>query len=260
MIHKTDAIILRTRPYKETSLIATFYTKDFGKINGLAKGVKRPKARYASAFQPFSFNQIIFYERKESDLVTITQCDLKDSFEPIRADLIKTAYASYLSELTGEVTQPQDKNEELFRLIFMVLKLLAESGEKEVERLIRIFEVKLLILAGLMPVVNTCVGCSKKIPHTARFSLSLGGIVCPNCFSQDPKAQPISQGAAATIIYLQKASLKDALRLKFTAPITQELKNILISFIEYQLEKPLKTLAFLRKMGIPFNDGDSFTR
>lgn len=247
MIHKTDAIILRTRPYKETSLIVTFYTRDFGKINGLAKGVKRPKARYASAFQPFSFNQIIFYERKESDLVTITQCDLKDSFEPIRADLVKTAYASYLSELTDEVAEPKDKNEELFKLLFLILKLLSES-EEEAERLVRIFEVKLLVLAGLMPALDTCVNCDKKITHTARFSLSLGGIVCPNCFSQDPQARPISQGAAATIIYLQKASLKDALRLKFTAPITQELKNILIGFIEYQLEKPLKTLSFLQKI------------
>lgn len=247
-IHKTDAIILRTRPYKETSLIVSFYTKEFGKINGLAKGVKRPKARYASLFQLFSLNQIIFYERKEADLVTITQVDLKDSFEPIRANLSKTAFASYLSELTDEVTQAQDKNEKLFQLLFLVLKLLSENKEEEAERLVRIFEVKLLILVGLMPALATCVGCSKKIPHTARFSLSLGGAVCPDCFSKDPQAQPIAKGTTSTIIYLQKASLKEALRLKFTAKVAEELKSILNNFIEFQLEKPLKTISFLQSI------------
>jgi DNA repair protein RecO (recombination protein O) len=248
MIHKSEAIILRTHPYKETSLIVSSYTKDFGKINGLAKGVKRPPGRYGSSFQPFSLNEVVFYERKESDLVTIAQCDLKDSFENIRGNLTKTAYASYLSELTDEVTELQDKNEELFQLLLLVLKLLNESKEEEAERLIRIFEVKLLILAGLMPALDSCVGCRKKISHTPRFSLSLGGVVCPDCFPQDPKAQVISKGAVSTISYLQKASLKDALRLKFTPKIAEELKHILSSFIEFQLEKPLKTLSFLQSI------------
>ena len=247
-IRKTEAVILRTQPYKETSLIISFYSKNFGKINGLAKGVKRPVVRYGSTFQPFSLNEIVFYERKDSDLVTIAQCDLKDTFENIRGNLTKTAYASYLSELTDEVTELQDKNEELFQLLFLVLKLLDASKEEEAERLIRIFEVKLLVLAGLIPDLDSCVGCGKEISHTARFSLSLGGVVCPNCFSQDPKAQTISKGASATITYLQNASLKEALRLKFTPKIAEELKRILSSFIEFQLEKPLKTLSFLYKV------------
>lgn len=247
-IHKTDALILRTHPYKETSLIVSFYTKGFGKINGLAKGVKRAAPRYGSSFQPFSLNEIVFYERKDSDLTTIAQCDLKDTFENIRGNLTKTAYASYLSELTDEVTELQDKNEELFTLLFLVLKLLDESKEEEAERLIRIFEVKLLVLAGLIPDLHSCVGCGKEINHSARFSLSLGGVVCPNCFSLDPKAQAISKGASATIAYLQNASLKEALRLKFTPKIAEELKHILSSFIEFQLEKPLKTLNFIKSV------------
>jgi DNA repair protein RecO (recombination protein O) len=247
-IHKTDALILRTHPYKETSLIVSSYTKSFGKINGLAKGVKRPVARYGSTFEPFSLNEIVFYQRKDSDLVTIAQCDLKDSFVNIRGNLTKTAYASYLSELTDEITELQDKNEELFQLLFLVLKLLDESREEEAERLIRIFEVKLLVLAGLIPVLDTCTGCGKGISHSARFSLSLGGVVCPNCFSLDSKAQPISKGASATIAYLQNTSLKEALRLKFTPKIAEELKRILSSFVEFQLEKPLKTLIFIKSV------------
>jgi DNA repair protein RecO (recombination protein O) len=191
---------------------------------------------------------MVFYQRKESDLVTIAQCDLKDSFVNIRGNLTKTAYASYLSELTDEITELQDKNEELFTLLFLVLKLLDESKEEEAERLIRIFEVKLLVLAGLIPSLDNCTGCGVEISHSVRFSLSLGGVVCPSCFSLDPKAQPISKGASATITYLQNASLKEALRLKFTAKIAEELKHILSNFVEFQLEKPLKTLNFIKSV------------
>src|SRR3989338_2409031 len=98
-INKTGAIVLRTRELRETSIIATFYTGSFGKINGVVKGVRGGRAQYAGgALELFALDEIVFYERKGSDLFLISQCDLVNFFSAARNRLDSLAHATYLIE------------------------------------------------------------------------------------------------------------------------------------------------------------------
>ena len=250
-IQKTQAIILNNQNFRESSLIATFYTKDFGKIRGLVKGIRRPKLRYGSRLEPFSFNNIVFYEKRKSDFCIIAQCDRLYSFNNFQKDLEKAAYASYLVELIDAVTSLGDANRALFELLFNSLELF--SSENDIERIVRIFEIRLLDLSGFMPRLDCCVCCGKKIflqkkTPPPRFSHSLGGLICGGCFAQDKAALPISAGSIASLEYIESMEWRRVLHFKITSTIRDELEEILGGFLSLHLEREFKSLEFLEKV------------
>ena len=63
MIAKTEAVVLRSMKYRETSRIVSFYTKQFGKISGIVKGARSPKNAFGSALQPMSHVSLVLYKK-----------------------------------------------------------------------------------------------------------------------------------------------------------------------------------------------------
>ncbi|MBU0880811.1 MAG: recombination protein O N-terminal domain-containing protein, partial [Candidatus Omnitrophica bacterium] len=62
-IQKSDGILLRRQDLRETSILLTFYTRDFGKIKGIVRGVRGPRAIFGGgAYELFALDEIIFYE------------------------------------------------------------------------------------------------------------------------------------------------------------------------------------------------------
>ena len=83
-IHKTEAIVLRRMDFRETSLIVDFYTRDFGKLSGILKGIRLEPDKFASTVEISSYNDIIFYKKINTTLHLVSACDLKDKFFKIR--------------------------------------------------------------------------------------------------------------------------------------------------------------------------------
>jgi len=67
-ILKTDALVINKRDFRETSLLADFYTRDHGKIRGILKGIRKDPRKFASTVEPFSRNEIVFYKSRTSTL------------------------------------------------------------------------------------------------------------------------------------------------------------------------------------------------
>ena len=103
MIVKTEAIVLKSFDFRETSRIATFFTRDYGKVSGVLKGIRKDYRKFGSSVERFSVNDIVYYQYRNSDLHLISQCDLKAFFYPVRQDLKKSLAASYISELVNLV-------------------------------------------------------------------------------------------------------------------------------------------------------------
>ena len=246
-IQKTEAILLRRQDLRETSLILTFYTKDFGKIKGIVRAVRGPHAQYGGgALQIFAQDYIVFYERKKSDIYTVSQCDLLEFFNPVRGSLEKLAYAAYIVELLDSVTTLGDKNEEVYNLLLNSLKLM--SSEASAKRAARIFEIKLLDLLGLMPGLDACVSCGSVSLDNARFSLRHGGLICSKCFDSDKDAKPILQGTIKFIEHIRNSAFEMVARVKVASQVGEELERILRNFLDYHIERRLKTLEFLKEI------------
>lgn len=242
-IRKTEAIVLKTRDFRETSLIVDFFTRDFGKLTGLIKGIRTEPQRYGGLPLSFSRNSIVFYEKSKQELNLVTQCDAQEQFLNIRSDLQKINYANYFLELLDTVTQHCDKGEGLFELMIDSLDSLSQDIESW--RVARIFEIKLLKLSGFKPQLDACVHCQKKITALAAFSTMLGGILCSHCSSFDRSAKRALRGSLASIEYIEKSSWREALKLQMARNIATELAAILANFIDVHLDKQIKSRKFL---------------
>ncbi|MFH1406602.1 MAG: DNA repair protein RecO [Candidatus Omnitrophota bacterium] len=247
-IHRSQAVILRNRDFKETSFIVSMYTREFGKLHGVAKGARRTQKKFTSAFLPFTQNEVVFYERKDADLCIIAQCDLIYNFTKLREDLARLAYASYFVELVDSATAPHDKNARIFELLVSSLRLL--EALEEPRALARVFEVKLLDELGFMPQLHKCIHCGAKLEHKIYFSAKCGGILCQRCLKEDLRALPLSKGAVLSLEHIQQTNLPRATRLDFTNKVADELHEILNKFLEYHLDRQLKSQIFLEKMNI----------
>lgn len=245
-IQKSEAILLTKRELRETSAIALFFTKDFGKIKGLIKGVCGPQAKFGQYLQEFARYDIVFYENRKADVYLITQCDLKDAYEEIAEDLKRRVNAYCVLELVDKFTPLDEKSLDIYSLLLWILELIRK--EKFIDRAVIIFQLKLLEYAGFLPVLEACCDCSREATRNAYFSVRMGGLLCTGCREADIQATPLSKGAIASVNMIRKKSLSQLNRLTMTNDITKELKRLLESFITYHIGDHLKTAEFIRQM------------
>jgi DNA repair protein RecO (recombination protein O) len=245
-IHKTEAIVLSRRNFRETSIIANFYTTELGKMSGLLKGIRTDPSKFASTVEPFSHNEIIFYKKRNSALHLVSQCDLKENFNSLRQDIAKIGVASILMELVDAVSAPEDKNEDIFNLVLNTLSELAANNNPQ--KIMAIFKIKTLDFAGFRPHLDSCVCCGDKILGESKFSLALGGLLCSRCKNKDFSARSIFRGTVATILHIEKNDFKNNLNLGMNPQIKKELELILNSFLNFHLGRDLKSEKVLNEL------------
>jgi len=247
-IDKARALVLIRRDCRETSLIAEFYTSEFGKISGLLKGIRSQPEKFASNLEPFSLNEIVFYRKTHSPLHLISQVDKLDNFTRIRQSIEKTVMAGFMMELIASVMQPEDKNEDIFNLALASLKELETNYNPE--KITTIFKIKMLALSGFKPHFDSCVSCNDKITGQSRFSLSLGGLLCPRCMHKDPASRAIFRGTVATTLHIERNDFRASLNLGMNPQIKKELDLILNAFLNFHLGKELKSQKLLNKLEV----------
>ncbi|MDD4900145.1 MAG: DNA repair protein RecO [Candidatus Omnitrophica bacterium] len=245
-IHKTQAIVLSRYDVRETSVITNFYTREYGKVTGILKGFRSDPGKFATSLQLFSLNEIIFYRKRNTNVHLVSQADLRENFDPIRLDMIKMGMASFMMELLAAVMPPEDKNEEVFDLSLSCLNEMKTAYNAE--KIATIFKIKMLALSGFKPHFDSCVSCQDRVMGQSKFSLSLGGLLCPRCFTKDTTSRSIFRGTVATILHIERNDLKSNLNLGLNPQIKRELEIILNAFLNFHLEKELKSQRVVNKL------------
>ncbi len=241
----TQAFVLRTRDYRDTSLMATFYTWNFGKLKAIVKGGREARLRYGSTLEPFSLNEILVYHRRRGDLHLVTSAELIERYERVRRDLEALGTASYVTELVDEMTDSGQAHPEIFMLIRETLEFLQKGGRPWLAA--RTAEVKLMQNLGLMPELSVCVRCAVRIGEEAYFSISSGGVVCPKCRKGEgplvasPRAVLEALGAIREKGFEAPAELSKANE--------ERTERLLRRFVDYHLAYAPKSLKFLEKIG-----------
>ena len=100
MIINTSAVVLKSFPYSETSIIARCYTKDHGKVSLIVKGALRKKSPMPAYFQPMNYLDIVYYNRQTRNLQSISKASFVQIWSNISQDLKKIAYGLAIIELT----------------------------------------------------------------------------------------------------------------------------------------------------------------
>src|SRR5438132_686392 len=87
MLLKTPAITLKSRKWGEADRIVTFFTLQYGKLRGVARGARRIRSRFGSALEPFVHCDLNLFEKHNDPLYRITQVDIRETFPQLREDL-----------------------------------------------------------------------------------------------------------------------------------------------------------------------------
>ncbi|NLJ99717.1 MAG: DNA repair protein RecO [Clostridia bacterium] len=243
---KTEAVVLRSIKYGEADVILTLFGRNTGKIGAIAKGVKKPKSRMRGTVQLFSFGDYMLYRGKS--LYTVTQCETKEPFSILREDLVKLTYASYIAEILMGLLQEEEVNPPVFNLMLVVMYMLSrEYGTLAV----RLFDLKMLKLAGYEPGLLSCVLCQGPLGQGVKFSNMDGGVVCVRCAARTAQGQKVSKGTLAIMNHLiTENNLSKLDRLKISHNAHMEMENILHSYWQYILERRLKSISFLKDIRI----------
>lgn len=249
-IQKTRGFVLKREDVRETSVLLTAFTRDFGKLKLLSKGVRVPEQKFVGAYELFALDEIVFYEKKKKNVFLLSQCELLDFFPEIRNCFDRIAYAIYFTELADSVTPLSEKSEALYGLLSDSLKLL--SSKASPKRVARIFEIKLLSAIGCMPRLKSCASCGAGLRgERARFSIQQGGALCERCLKTDKSARgTLLAGTINFITHIESVPFEKVKHVKVTERVGREVERFLKSFIRYHLDVRLKSMEFIEKVGV----------
>ncbi len=240
--YQTEAIIIKKIKLGEADRILTLYTPDHGKIEAVAKGVRRPKSKMAGHLELLTYSQIRLARGRNLD--TIIGSQTIDSFMPLKNDLWLTSYGLYAAELVNQFTIDKVSNPHLFNLLLETLRRLAMANNFELT--LRYFELHLVDIVGYRPQLQECVSCRMQLePVPNAFCSSAGGILCPNCKITHPSSFSISVDALKVLRLLQRSDFEIVNRLKISLELSQEIKGALGSYIRYLLEKEVQSATWM---------------
>jgi len=240
--YQTEAIIIKKIKLGEADRILTFYTPHLGKIQAVAKGVRRPRSKMAGHLELLTHSLVSLARGRNLD--TVTGCQTINSFLALKSDLKLASYGLYATELVNQFTADHIENYPLFQLLLETMHRLCQGGDNEPT--LRYFELQLLNEVGYRPQLQQCVSCHLPLePTTNSFSPSAGGVLCPNCSQSQPLAYPLSVNGLKVLRLLQSSDYSTAEKLKVNPELAGELEGLMRNYLKYLLEREIKSAAWL---------------
>ncbi|NPV52059.1 MAG: DNA repair protein RecO [Firmicutes bacterium] len=242
-LYKTEGIVLRNRDLGEADRIVTIYTRERGKVRGVAKGARRPRSRFVGSTLVFTYADFLIFKGRGLD--NISQVAIIEPFSRLRSDLALMAYASYMAELVDISTEEEEKNDDIFPLLLTAFRVLPELPDPEMLRFA--FEMRLMTCLGYKPVLDRCARCGGVLEAAElAFGAAAGGALCLECAgAPGGGAVRVSRGAVELLKRILNHDLKRIGQLKASVEAKRQLDAALKSHIDYHLGRALKSREFL---------------
>jgi DNA repair protein RecO (recombination protein O) len=245
-LHNTEAFVLRTYSLAEADKICIFLTKELGKVRGVAHGARKIKSRFGSALEPFTQVALTYYQKEGRELMSISTCDILRSHFYQGARDVQTATAfSYMSEMLIEFLPEHDPNERFYRLVAAALE--AIDQKKQLDLVLRYFEVWTLRLAGFFPDTEKCAMCGDRIGADEPAYLAADGSPrCQACSGGNGmQVGPALRRLITRILATHPSQLDEA---ALPRAMTEQLGDISYQIIRHALERDLRSHPALRRM------------
>ncbi len=166
--YKSEGVVLKRTNFGEADKIVTIFSKHYGRITVLAKGVRRLTSRKRGDLEVF--NQITFFASKGKGIDIVTETQLQNCFSSWRKDLQKVAVAYQLCEMVDKLTVEGTEQEEVYELLAKDLELLSELKNEKSGNFLGSFGIRLLILLGYWPK-------AKPLPRNFKVSVFIEDII-----------------------------------------------------------------------------------
>jgi DNA repair protein RecO len=239
-ILKTEAVVLRTMDYRETSKILTLYTRQSGKMGVMVKGARQRKNSFGSTLEPLSHIAAVIYTKEGRDLQLLTECDHCRVFRAIPTSLEKMTAGLAVLEIMNLVTHDGEENIPLFDLLVGTIAVL-DGPFTNPGLVLAYFEIALAAVLGFRPALGQCVECGKEIPQKTAdgeyaFDLPRGGLLCLSCANPRTSSVRLSPETADLVrLFLRHSPGIIASLGEINQQTTAAVKNFTWMFLRYHV-------------------------
>lgn len=247
----TEALVLRSVAYGDADLIVTLYTRVHGRLSAMARGARKSKRRFSGALGLFTISSAQLRGRAGGELWTLQGAEPVRSFASLAHDMGAFAHASYGTELVRELTAAEQPDEQILDLLVALYQVLEAHGPAA--QVLRAFELRLLDIIGLAPVLDRCAGCGTGDVDGRGMVLDLarGGVCCAGCaaLARNAGVRPLSGAARRVLAEAQAVPSLEAARARAPEPeIAAEARDALLAIVLDHVGKPLRSLEFIAKV------------
>jgi DNA repair protein RecO (recombination protein O) len=192
--HVGEAIVLRTWPFHEADLLVSLFTRDQGRVKGVARHAMRSRRRFGGALEPMTHVQARYAERPRQELVRLDAFEILSSPLSGPVDYARTAALQLVAEVLEEAMPEGAPEDAVFRLAVAVL---AELQVGRVWMPITYFCLWMNRLMGWMPELGHCVACGLALNlkdgggGTVWYSAASDGVTC----EEDRRGGSVALGA-----------------------------------------------------------------
>jgi DNA repair protein RecO (recombination protein O) len=231
-------VIIKKTKLGEADRILTMYTPRLGKIQGMAKGVRRPRSKLSGHLELLTHSLVTLARGKNID--TIIGSQTIRSFLPLKSDLERAACGLYAIELVDRFTPEHVEDPSVFNLLVETLEGLSISVH--CRAVLRWFELQLLGRVGYRPQLDACVSCRRPVKTGGYFCPGAGGLLCPACQRRHSFSYPLSLEALGVMqSFQQNISVIPPL----SNSVSDELERVLKGYIKYLLDRDVKSADWL---------------
>ncbi|MEI3611683.1 DNA repair protein RecO [Pseudogracilibacillus sp. SO30301A] len=245
MLKQLEGIVLKTHDYGETHKILSIFTKELGKISAISRGANKPKSRLSAISQVFIQGDFLIYVTK--GLSTIQQGQIIRSHRYIREDIEKTAYASYIIELTDKTIERTEPDPFIYDQLDRTLNWIDENEAFLIP--VMMYELKLYKKGGFAPVTSRCVNCGNTI-YPFAFSIQEGGLLCEQCKHLDQRAVFLENAIARLLPILENVGIERVGNISVKDYNIQLLRNLLNNYYDQYGGYSLKSRKFLSQLDL----------
>ena len=174
-----------------------------------------------------------------------------DAFRGLRAEDVTSlppiVGAYRIAERLDRLTEDGIENRAVWDLLVAAMGALSDGVPPRMVTLH--FDLRLLGYLGYQPNLDTCAGCGNPLePIENRYSFELGGVLCPDCRSEDPAAEPLSVNALKMLRLMARQDARVVARLRLPEGLLEELEGVLNRSVRLTTDRDFAAPAVLRSL------------
>ena len=239
-----EAIVLRTWPFLEADLLVSLFTREQGRIKGVARHAMRSRRRFGGALEPMSYVRASYAERPRQELVRLDGFEILSSPLSRAIDYERMAALQMIAETIEEALPEQATDDPIFRLVLSVLE------ELQVGRVwlpVLYFALWMNRLMGWMPELAHCVVCGEYLRgRTLYYSPTSDGMTCAD--DRRLGSVPLSAESAALAERIFRTPLRALAVEEFPRSRGADLRRFAIDLLERHLERRLASARTLNRI------------
>jgi DNA repair protein RecO (recombination protein O) len=245
--HVGEAIVLRTWPFHEADLLVSLFTREQGRVKGVARHALRSRRRFGGALEPMTHVRASYAEKPRQELVRLDAFEILSSPMSRPVDYVRTAALQMVAEVLEEALPEGAQDDAVFRLALAVL------DELQVGRVwmpMTYFALWMNRLMGWMPELGRCSACGLVLERkdgvggTVWYSGANDGVTCAD--DRRVGSLAVSAESVALALRMFRGTVKGLAEEDWPMRRAADLRRFAIEVLERHLEGRLMTARVLR--------------